>query len=93
MGEKKERRYAVDFEHFENAMLTEANLGWQVYMAQRWKMAPERRRKLTLMLKRFVGELQSEIDQQKAKVRELEEMRNGALARVDATRPAYPNGD
>lgn len=93
MAEKKERRYSVDFEHFENAMLTEANLGWQLFMRDRFKLPKERREKVVGMLKRFVSEMKPELDGRK------ELMRTAAtetMPEAEANPPhrhIYPNGD
>lgn len=62
------KRYSVDFEHFENAMLTETNISWQVYLNARYKMPLERRQKVAGMLKRFAAELKPEVDAHKAEV-------------------------
>jgi hypothetical protein len=91
MAEKKERRYSVDFENFENAMLTEANLGWQVFMQGRWEMSRERREKVVGLLKRFVNELAPEIQKQKTKVRELQAIRDVALKSAESH--SFQNGD
>ena len=83
MKEQKTRRYAVDFEHFENAMLVEANLGWQLYSRDRHKMSIERRQKVTAMLKRFVAEMKGDIEAHKTLI----------LAEQQHPRAAQPNGD
>lgn len=69
MAQKRERRYAVDFEHFENAMLVEANLGWQLYSRDRHKMSAERRQKITAMMRRFVAEMRPDLEMHKEAVR------------------------
>lgn len=90
MAEGKTRRYSVDFEHFENAMLTEANLAWQLFQRDRWAMVPERRAKIVGMLKRFVGEMKEEIENQKKDMRQ-----KVAAAAQDPATPnhVFLNGD
>lgn len=93
MAEGKTRRYSVDFEHFENAMLTEANLGWQLFTRDRFNLPKERREKVVGMLKRFVAEMKPELDARKEQIRTkaIEEMPGFNAAASLAHH--FPNGD
>lgn len=85
------KRYSVDFEHFESAMLTDAQLGWQLYCENRYKMDPERRLKLAGLLKRFNAEMKSEIDARRAEVLEKQRAQYAAGDLANGARPALEN--
>jgi len=96
MAEKKERRYSVDFEHFENAMLTEAAIGHEIFNVRRWSMSKERRAKIVGMLKRFAAELKPEIDARKEQVRAYQGGPTEGQAipmQGEAGSHPFPNGD
>ena len=96
MGEpKKQRRYSVDFEHYENAMLAESRLAWEMFFNERFKMPKERREKFTALLRRFVAETKPELDGYKARVlkakEEMEAARRSATPLNDRINGARDN--
>jgi hypothetical protein len=86
---RKEHRYTVAFEHYENAMLVEANLSWQVLFSKRGTLPKERREKLCALLARFVKEMKPEVDLHRA---EIDERNRRAIVDQNAAQTAIANG-
>ena len=89
---KREKRYSVSFEHFEAAMLTEANLSYQLFMNRRYEMPLERRQKITAMLRRFVAEMAPDLAEHKEKIRQYQANQE-ATAAVAVSPRSFTNGD
>ena len=92
------KRYAVDFDYYEQAMLTEANLSYQVYQRDHGTLPLDRRQKICGMLKRFIIELKPELDAHKEKVRAYQALPAEKNPRMEQTAQdlhdnSFSNGD